>query len=181
MADFGFGIRTDLLCSPAREFVFPALHIHEKKMGLWEQLPTMNDIGIGSLVGYLFLLFSPRAKAFAQWYQGFLEQAIANNTPKSSGIFGPVIQSGMGLLENPGHNYAQMIGEGSSSTFSAADAYGIMISGFFHYLSRYPNVYERLASDIRRDFKPEEEIVWGLKLESCIYLCAVIDEVMCHT
>ncbi|KAI1203669.1 benzoate 4-monooxygenase cytochrome P450 [Nemania serpens] len=178
MADFGFGIKTDLLRSTAREFVFPALHIHEKKMGLWEQLPTMNNLGIGVVVSYLFPLFSPRARAFSQWYQGFLEQVIANNAPKSAGIFGPVIQSGLGLLENPGHNYAQMIGEGSFSTFSAADAYGMMLSGFFHYLSRHLGVYQRLARDIRKDFKPGEEIAWGSKLESCVYLRAVIDEVI---
>ncbi|KAI1824019.1 benzoate 4-monooxygenase cytochrome P450 [Xylaria intraflava] len=178
MGDFGFGIKTNLLCSQAREFVFPALHVHEKKMGLWEQLPILNDLGIADVISRLFLLFSPRARAFAQWYQDFLGQAISNNTPKSNGIFGPVIQSGQGLLANPGHNYAQMIGEGAFSTFSSADAYGIMLSGFFHYLSRHPDVYERLARDIRSTFKPEENIVWGSKLESCVYLRAVVDEVV---
>ncbi|KAI1208163.1 benzoate 4-monooxygenase cytochrome P450 [Annulohypoxylon truncatum] len=178
MAEFGLGLKTNLLSGPARDFVFPALHVHEKKMGLWEQLPILNDLGIGNLVSITFLLFSPRAKLFANWYQTFLEEAIATNTAKSSGIFGPPIQSGQGLLEKPGHNYAQMIGEGSFSTFSSADAYGIMISGFLHYLTQYPHVYEKLAVELRSKFRPGEEITWGPKLESSAYLRAVIDEVM---
>ncbi|ROW11831.1 hypothetical protein VPNG_04908 [Cytospora leucostoma] len=178
MADFGLGLKTDLLRSPARDFVFPALHIHEKKMGLWEQLPVLNDLGIGNMASHLLLQFSPNAKLFANWYQTFLEQAIAKNTREPHGIFGPVIQSGEGLLDKPGHNQAQMIGEGAFSTFSSADAYSIMLSGFLHYLSHYPHVYKKLATEIRSTFLPGEEIVWGPKLESILYLRAVMDEIM---
>ncbi|RYP08960.1 hypothetical protein DL764_001571 [Monosporascus ibericus] len=178
MADFGLGLKTDLLSSSAREFVFPTLHIHEKKMGLWEQLPILNDAGIGNLVGITLSLISPQARMFAKWYQAFLDQAIANNTSESRGIFGPVIQSGQGTLKFPGHNRAQMIGEGAFSTFSSADAYGMMVSGFLHYLCHYPYVYEKLAKEIRSMYMPGEDIAWNSKLESSVYLRAVINEVM---
>lgn len=178
MADFGLGLRTDLLRSPAREYVFPALHVHEKKMGLWEQWPVLNDIGLGNFVGRLLLIISPKAKLFNNWYQTFIEQAVQNNTSESRGIFGPVIQSGQGILEKPGHNQAQMLAEGAFSTFSSADGYGMMLSGFQHYLSHYPDVYEKLATELRARFKPGQQIVWGPDLESIAYLRAVIDEVM---
>ncbi|KUI60902.1 Isotrichodermin C-15 hydroxylase [Cytospora mali] len=178
MAEFGLGLKTDLLRSPAREFVFPALHVHEKKMGLWEQLPLLNDLGLGNMASRLLLHISPNAKLFAKWYQAFLDQAITNNTKESRGIFGPVIQSGKGVLDKPGHNQAQMIGEGAFSTFSSADAYSIMLSGFLHYLSHYPYVYEKLATEMRDTFQPGEEIIWDSKLESSLYLRAVMDEVM---
>ncbi|KAF2794311.1 benzoate 4-monooxygenase cytochrome P450 [Melanomma pulvis-pyrius CBS 109.77] len=178
MADFGLGLQTDLLRSPAREFVFPALHVHEKKMGLWEQLPILNDLGIGHFVSRVLLFVSPEAKLFSDWYNNFLDEAIRNNTFQSRGIFAPVIQSGQGLLEKPGHNRAQMIGEGAFSTFSSADAYGMMLSGFTHYLSHYPHVYNKLAIEMRGKFKPGQKITWGPQLESSVYLRAVIDEVM---
>lgn len=178
MADIGLGLRTDLLRTKDRDFVFPALHVHEKKMGLWEQLPSLERIGLGTATSLAYYLISPKARSFASWYQGFLDEAIANNANGSAGIFGPVIQSGQGTLEKPGHNYAQMIGEGAFSTFSSADGYGMMFSGFTHYLSRYPHVYERLAAEMRGMFAPGERIVWGPKLESSVYLRAVIDEVM---
>ncbi|KAI1170282.1 benzoate 4-monooxygenase cytochrome P450 [Nemania sp. FL0916] len=178
MADFGLGLKTNLLRSPARDYVFPALHVHEKKMGLWEQLPILDDIGIGNFISRLLLLVSPEARLFGDWYQSFLEQAISNNTEADCGIFSPVIQSGQGLLDKPGHNYSQMIGEGAFSTFSSADGYGMMLSGFFHYLGHYPHVYEKLAGEMRDKYKPGAEISWGPKLESSAYLRAVIDEVM---
>jgi hypothetical protein len=178
MADFGLGLKTDLLRSPAREYVFPALHVHEKKMGLWEQLPILNDVGIGDFISWLVPLISPKANQFANWYSAFLDEALTNNATKPQGIFGPVIQSGHGNLERPGHNYANMIGEGAFSTFSSADAYGMMISGFLHYLSHYPHVYEKLAAEMRSKFQPGEKILWGKELESSAYLRAVIDEVM---
>ncbi|KAH8719241.1 benzoate 4-monooxygenase cytochrome P450 [Phaeosphaeriaceae sp. PMI808] len=178
MADFGLGIKTDLLRSSARDYVFPALHIHEKKMGLWEQMPILNDLGIGNFTSWLFPLISPKANQFANWYDTFLNQALSNNTTKPRGIFGPVLQSGQGYLENPGHGYSHMIGEGAFSTFSSADGYGMMLSGFLHYLSHYPYVYEKLAAEMRQKYQLGDKIVWGRELESSVYLRAVIDEVM---
>ncbi|KAI2601768.1 benzoate 4-monooxygenase cytochrome P450 [Hypoxylon sp. NC1633] len=178
MADFGLGLKTDLLRTSDRKFVLPALHAHEKKMGLWEQLPYLNDVGISHLAAYALLLVSARSRRFARWFQSFLDQAITNNVPESRGIFGPVIQSGHGILNVPGHNQAQMIGEGAFSTFSSADAYGIMVSGFVHYLCNYPYVYEKLSKELRRDHVPGEKIIWDAKLESNTYLHAVINEVM---
>lgn len=178
MADFGLGVKLGLLRSSDRDFVFPALYFHEKKMGLWEQLPLLSNMGFGSLVGTVFPLISSQAGKFANWYQSFLDEAVALNTHKSHGIFGPVIQSGLGKMENPGHNHRQMITEGSFSTFSSADAYGIMLSGFFHYLSHYPCVYQKLAAEMRAMYAPGDDIVWDAGLESNTYLRAVIFEVM---
>jgi hypothetical protein len=154
MSDFGLRIRTNLLRDKARDFVFSALHVHEKKMGLWEQLPVLNDLGLGEFINWIFPLVSPEADQFAKWFQKFVDEALATNAIKSEGIFGPVIQSGHGNLDKPGHNWANMIGEGAFSTFSSADDYGIMISGFLHYLSHYPPVYERLSTEVRSKFSP---------------------------
>ena len=172
------GLKTNLLCDSARDYVFPALHTHEKKMGLWEQLPILDDLGISKFVGWVLPLLYPKANQFTSWFQSFLDKALANNAIQSNGIFGPIIQSGHGSLEKPGHNWANMIGEGAFSTFSSADAYGMMVSGFLHYLSHYPRVYERLAEEVRVKFEPGENILWNKDLESLVYLRAVIDEVM---
>ncbi|KAF2726593.1 benzoate 4-monooxygenase cytochrome P450 [Polyplosphaeria fusca] len=178
MAEFGLGLKTNLLRSQARDYVFPALHVHEKKMGLWEQLPILDNIGVGTLISRFLPLVSNEAKSFTDWYQTFVSEAISTNSSESRGIFGPVIQSGLGKLEKPGHNFAQMIGEGAFSTFSFADAYGMMLSGFLHYLAHYPHVYDALAAELRAKFKPGESINWGPELESSVYLRAVIDKVM---
>lgn len=46
------------------------------------------------------------------------------------------------------------------------------------YLSRNPEVYRRLAAEVRTTFSSGSEIRKGPKLNSCIYLRAVIDETL---
>lgn len=50
------------------------------------------------------------------------------------------------------------------------------MTAVFFYLSRYPRVYAKLASEIRETFASDQEIRGGSKLTSCTYLRAVIDE-----
>jgi len=52
------------------------------------------------------------------------------------------------------------------------------LAGSFFYLTCYPRVLERLASEVRSTFETVEEISAGSKLASCTYLQAVIDEVI---
>lgn len=52
------------------------------------------------------------------------------------------------------------------------------LAGSFFYLSCYPKVLERLTSEVRSAFETAEEIRSGPKMASCIYLQAVIDEVI---
>lgn len=51
-------------------------------------------------------------------------------------------------------------------------------SGVFFYLSRNPDVYARLAAEIRTTFSSGAEIHPGPRLTGCTYLRAVIDETM---
>jgi cytochrome P450 len=52
------------------------------------------------------------------------------------------------------------------------------MSGVFFYLSRNPEAYARLASEIRTTFSDGREIRQGHLLSSCKYLRAIIDETM---
>ena len=52
------------------------------------------------------------------------------------------------------------------------------MSGAFFYLTHNPTVYSTLASEIRTTFSSGCEISQGLKLNSCKYLRAVIEETM---
>ncbi|PVH98080.1 cytochrome P450 [Periconia macrospinosa] len=63
------------------------------------------------------------------------------------------------------------IAAGGSTTSTA-------LSGMFFYLSRNPDVYARLASEIRSTFSSRCDIRAGHELHNCKYLRAVIDETM---
>ncbi|ROW12524.1 hypothetical protein VMCG_00732 [Cytospora schulzeri] len=63
------------------------------------------------------------------------------------------------------------IAAGGSTTSTA-------MSGIFFYLSRNPDAYARLASEIRTTFTSGGEIRQGPQLNGCKYLRAVIEETM---
>ena len=50
------------------------------------------------------------------------------------------------------------------------------LAAVFFYLSRYPDVYARLAAEVRSTFADAQAIRSGPLLASCTYLRAVIDE-----
>lgn len=52
------------------------------------------------------------------------------------------------------------------------------ICALFFYLSRNPEIYKRLANEIRSAFSSDEEIHGGPKLAGCRYLRACIDETL---
>ncbi|KAI1843864.1 hypothetical protein JX265_003760 [Neoarthrinium moseri] len=53
-----------------------------------------------------------------------------------------------------------------------------LMSAIFFYLSHHPDVYARLATEIRTTFNSGRDIASGPRLSSCRYLRAVIDETM---
>ncbi|KAJ4401317.1 hypothetical protein N0V82_010875 [Gnomoniopsis sp. IMI 355080] len=52
------------------------------------------------------------------------------------------------------------------------------LSAVFFYLSRYPEVYARLAAEIRTTFESGTDIHAGPQLSGCKYLRAVVDETL---
>lgn len=186
MAEYGLGLGTGLLRdAQVRSLVIPAIHVHQQKLGLWEQLPGLSSTGVSSLVGRLLLLGSLRARQFAAWYGDFLDRIIAHNSVPGAerGIFAPVMRSGLGLVPpgdpkaRPAHTRAQMVWDVTTSTFTAGDAYGMMLAAFLHHVGRDRAVYDRLAAEVRAAF-PDGHIAYGPRLEQLAYLSAVIDEVM---
>lgn len=63
------------------------------------------------------------------------------------------------------------MGAGATTTAAA-------MSSTVFYLSRYPECYSRLATEIRTTFSSAEEITQGPKLSGCVYLRACIEESM---
>ncbi|KAI9148370.1 benzoate 4-monooxygenase cytochrome p450 [Paramyrothecium foliicola] len=61
---------------------------------------------------------------------------------------------------------------------AGGDSTATGISSVFFYLSRYPETYHKLATEIRSTFNSSKEIVGGPKLFGCRYLRAVIDEAL---
>ncbi|KAL1792555.1 hypothetical protein ACET3X_009062 [Alternaria dauci] len=91
-------------------------------------------------------------------------------------IFGDLIaQRGQ---EDSGLTDHDLMADAIVMVIAGTDTSSVAISSFFFYLARHPEVYKRLADEIRSTFSNLEEIAPGPKLTSCVYLLACIDEAM---
>ncbi|KAH8806005.1 cytochrome P450 [Xylogone sp. PMI_703] len=90
-------------------------------------------------------------------YFYFLERATDSESQEGYSI--PEIQAECTLLMNAG-----------------STAPSVVIDATFFYLTRYPAVYAKLVTEIRTTFSSVDEIVSGPKMNSCVYLKAVLKE-----
>lgn len=77
-----------------------------------------------------------------------------------------------------GFSLDELYGECESLIIAGSDTTAIILSALFFYLARRPEVQARLAREIRSIFSSSSEIKAGLKLHSCTYLRAVIQEAL---
>ena len=176
MTDFGFGVPTRLLNKPGDRYILDLLQMHTTKLGVYEQWPNLNRIGLGRFISDLLTKASPAIQQFTQWHHDFIDHTIASNSDTARGILASVIQAGEGKNIKNGHNRAQMLAEGSFITFTASDGNGKTLSGVQHYLAHYPRVYNKLVDELRSKFPRGQVIKWGPELTSCKYLSACINE-----
>ena len=178
MAELSFGIQLRLLEQPEYHFILELLEIHTMKLGIYEQWPQLDMLGISGIVKTIFSRTSSSQK-FSAWHEKFITHAIENNSDQVNGILGPVVQSGTGKKSTKqGHDMPQMLAEGSFVTFTGGDGVSTTLSAVQYFLARNPKTLEQLQLEVRSKFAAGDSITWGPELKSCTYLRACIDEAL---
>ncbi|MCJ1440004.1 MAG: hypothetical protein MMC23_000486 [Stictis urceolatum] len=180
MAQLGFGTRTQLLERPDRRYILKLLHIHAKKLGIYEGWPALNNIGLGGFVSRFMATMVPTVRRFNKWHHGFTASAVANSSNTPGGVFAPLIR-GSGTPGKSNYfkrSHEQMVAEGSFVTLTGGDGYALTLSTLYFYLSHYPECQDRLAQELRAQFPEADVITSGPKLANCVYLRACIIEAM---
>ncbi|KAI0805846.1 cytochrome P450 [Xylaria sp. FL0064] len=72
----------------------------------------------------------------------------------------------------------ECLSEGTFLLSAGSDTMSTCLSAVFFYLSKSPEVYRRLATEIRSAFTHSDEIKGGPRLAACSYLHACIDEAL---
>ncbi|KAI0006422.1 benzoate 4-monooxygenase cytochrome P450 [Xylariaceae sp. FL0662B] len=78
----------------------------------------------------------------------------------------------------PAYDEADLRSEANLLIIAGSDTTAISLSGIFFYLTGNPYQYQKLVKEIRTTFDTANDIFYGPKLSSCIYLRACIDEGM---
>lgn len=77
-----------------------------------------------------------------------------------------------------GYSRDELLGESESLIIAGSDTTAISTAAAFFYLSRNPEVQQRLADEITSAFSSADEIRSGPTLHSCRYLRAFIEETL---
>jgi cytochrome P450 len=78
----------------------------------------------------------------------------------------------------PAYTKDELWAEANMLIIAGADTTAISMSGVFFYLVRHEIPLRKLAQEIRSAFASADDIIPGPKLQSCVYLKAVIEEAM---
>jgi cytochrome P450 len=182
MVELGFGIRLGLMLEPEKRYILELLHMHAKKLGIYEGWPALNDIGLGSAVRNILASWVPMVRRFNKWHHAFTEEAVSRSTEKPAGIFAPLIRGSgkpgtSSFFKRP---HEQMVAEGSFVTLTGGDGYALTMSSLLFFLSHHPECQEKLAREVREKLPVDRDewIHWGPHLQNCHYLRACIDEAM---
>ncbi|KAL8937323.1 MAG: hypothetical protein Q9216_004481 [Gyalolechia sp. 2 TL-2023] len=82
------------------------------------------------------------------------------------------------LTGGSGYTEQELREENNLLMVAGSDTTSTIFTAMFFYLTRNPDVYEKLASEIRTTFSDANDVRWGSKLNSCQYLRAFINEAM---
>ncbi|KAF4626293.1 hypothetical protein G7Y89_g11869 [Cudoniella acicularis] len=78
----------------------------------------------------------------------------------------------------PAYSPDELNAEANLLIIAGADTTSIALCSFFFYISRNPQAYHKLVHEIRQTFNSADEIQGGMKLWSCTYMRACLDEAM---
>lgn len=88
------------------------------------------------------------------------------------------LQKGKDPVTGNGYSQVEMLLELRLLIIAGSDTSSTTMAAVFFYLTRNPDVLQRLQKELRDTFVSIDEIVTGPKIASCHYLRAVIDETL---
>ena len=172
MGEFGFGQTFGLQTSDENRFIIEAIHIVVSQAGVYVQYPQLKKFNLHKI----FYMRSWRMGAkFYDLIGRMVHERVTKGTHAKKDLFSFVIdvkdpETGQGLSET------ELAAESRFLLIAGADTTSTGMTGIFFYLSSNPEVYKKLAREIRTTFDNPNDIRNGAKLKSCKYLYAVIDE-----
>ncbi|KAJ8129938.1 hypothetical protein O1611_g3693 [Lasiodiplodia mahajangana] len=168
---FGHALNTQT--DPTNRFVLRSLAIGSYQNNSFMQFPILKKLGLHRLL--VILGYVPRMK-----YRKMLERMILNRLSQDKHAKNDLYSFVVDHLEDSrnGINTSELWSEALFFFPAGGDTVTTAMSSLFFYLSRYEDVYQNLADEIRQTFESEDSIRGGQQLSGCRYLRACINEAL---
>ncbi|KAH8890388.1 cytochrome P450 [Thozetella sp. PMI_491] len=168
-----FGYPLKMQTEPAHRFMIRGLKVGTFQNNSFMQWPLLKSLGIHHLLTIV-------GRAQRMKYLQVLRHMIGNRLSEAKHARCDLYSFTADHLDDPanGIDASELWNEALFFFPAAGDTTSTAISALFFYLSRNPDVYQKLAEEIRITFSQSDEIRNGPKLASCRYLRACIDEAL---
>ncbi|KAI0388594.1 cytochrome P450 [Xylariaceae sp. FL0594] len=170
IGQLSFGYDLNMQTSDENRFMMKALTFGNYRGNIYAHLPSLSKLYVDKIGDNLF--YEAREKYFRLLYK--MTTSRTNQEKDAKQDFYSFVADSFKDTGRGGDLWIEAIFFVVAGGDSAATA---MASVFF-YLSRYPECYDRLASEIRGAFPSGEDIRTGPQLSGCVYLRACVDEAM---
>ncbi|KAI0201455.1 cytochrome P450 [Astrocystis sublimbata] len=171
-----FGYALNMQTDPTNRFLLRGLAIGTYQNNSFMQFPLLKKLGLHKLVP-LIAGYSARME-----YMNLLQKMITVRLSKEKYAKNDLYSFVVDHLDADGSKNGVKTGElWSEALFffpAGGDTTTTTLSALFFYLAHYKNVYDELATEVRRTFESEASIRGGPKLASCRYLRACIEEAL---
>ncbi|KAL9619804.1 MAG: hypothetical protein Q9160_005640 [Pyrenula sp. 1 TL-2023] len=174
LGEFGFGQSLDLQTSPKNRFFIDAVDAASFRGGIYAQYAKLRKYGFD-------LIILPLKKGlwsrFIRLNVELVTARLKNPKAEKTDLFS-FLADAKDPESGEGTSPEELFAESALFTIAGTDTTATALSATLFYLSRHPECYDRLVSDIRSAFKHPSEIKTGSELTRLTYLRACIDEAM---
>ncbi|KAK8113576.1 cytochrome P450 [Apiospora sp. TS-2023a] len=171
-----FGYPLQMLTTSDNHFIMRGLKIGAFQANAFMQWPLLKKLGVQHLMVYLG---KKQRVQYLRALQNMISTRLAQGRHAKQDLFSFAADYVGNSPENE-IGTSELFGEALFffPAGKAGDTTSTAIAALFFYLSRNPEVYKKLAQEIRSAFRSGSEIRSGPLLQSCRYLRACIDEAL---
>lgn len=175
MMAVSFGAQYHTIEKPQFRYVMNTIEQSNVRLGALMQAMELTFAGVDKI------LLADGANAGLRFVK-FVGKVLKNRLQQDSGVITNDIFSFLLKCKDPntGDGLSPMEISTETATFIVAgsDTISIALASLVYYLAWSPRCYKRAAEEVRAAFSSSEEIGFGAKLNSCVFLRACLDEAL---
>ncbi|KAH7304314.1 cytochrome P450 [Stachybotrys elegans] len=167
----GFGCSLNLQTNHDHDFIFQGISIANYRINSYMNFPALSNLQLD-----LILKNTPMRAKWHNTVAKMVQARLSVGRDAKRDFYSFV----MGNLEVDSDDikHSELFAESLFFLSAAGDTISTSLAAMFFYLSRNPDCYQKLCNEVRSAFDSSTDIVGGVRLASCRYLRACINEAL---
>ncbi|KAF5535059.1 cytochrome P450 monooxygenase [Fusarium phyllophilum] len=133
------------------------------------------ELTVGRIDRYVFAKSIKARNRFIPFISSLVKNRLQDHDTKRKDVFS-LLSGAKDPDTGEGLSVKALGGESTTLVMAGSDTTSTVIAATLFYLSKYPDAYRRIKSELQQNFPTVDHVRLGPRLSSCRYLRACIDE-----